>query len=184
MTKKESSEAEDKPDLQMKNGFPMVFKWNEPTKYNPIYCEYIIDWGKKGKTLAYMCSEMYICQRTFYYWLEDYDEFKRAYGISRACTQQYWENLAAGYMVETKDGPKLNTGLYRFMMSGHFRETYGAADVAITSSKEAEQTPENFIATVKALEERIRYGEQQSKDAKEKVDGTEKKAWEHHPIGT
>lgn len=63
-----------------------------PTDYKPEYCEAVIEWGKLGKSKAWMCSKLETTPQTMAAWCEAHPEFLEA--ITRGVThsQEWWED--------------------------------------------------------------------------------------------
>lgn len=95
-----------------------------PTLYDPAYCETVIELGKLGKSTEQICYDLNISIRTIYLWRDTYPEFMQALEEAKAFEQAWWENQAHAYMVETKDGPKLNPTLWSRSMAARFPKKY------------------------------------------------------------
>jgi hypothetical protein len=89
----------------------------EPEKHIPLMLEMM----KDGRTVSQICVELEIADRTFYQWLDLYEDFRQAYELGKTYKQAWWENLA-------RDGAtgnaKINANLTTFMMKAHFKDTY------------------------------------------------------------
>src|SRR5262245_3868436 len=46
-----------------------------PTKYDPIYCEMVICWGRLGKSKTWMAAELMVLKETLDNWAKDHPEF-------------------------------------------------------------------------------------------------------------
>jgi len=95
-----------------------------PTKYDPAYCERVIELGKQGKSRWQIASELGITPTNLANWEIAHEDFQRALSIARLDALAYWEEMAHLHMIETPGGPKLNTGLWSRSMAARFPEQY------------------------------------------------------------
>ena len=95
-----------------------------PSTYNPAYCEEVVALGKKGKSIEQICFDLNTPVRTLYEWRDRHPEFSQALEDAKAFEQAWWESQAHAYMVETKDGPKLNASLWSRSMAARFPKKY------------------------------------------------------------
>lgn len=64
-----------------------------PTKYRPEMCEQVIEWGKLGKSRAWMCSRLDIGTTTLAVWEQKHDAFREALTRAEMHAQAHWEDL-------------------------------------------------------------------------------------------
>ena len=95
-----------------------------PSKYDPIYCEKVIELGKLGKSFEQMCALLNVGYTTMRRWRDEFDDFRLALEDAHALSQTWWEDHAQSYLVEHKDGDKLNTGLWSRSMAARFPKNY------------------------------------------------------------
>ena len=95
-----------------------------PTLYDPAMCETVVELGKLGKSVEQICLHLNISIRTIYLWRDTHEEFMQALEEAKAYEQAWWEEQAHAYMVETKDGPKLNASLWSRSMAARFPKKY------------------------------------------------------------
>lgn len=95
-----------------------------PSTYDPAYCEKVVELGKLGKSIEQICYDLDIAVRTLYLWRDTHPEFMQALEDAKAFEQAWWESQAHAYMVETKDGPKLNASLWSRSMAARFPKKY------------------------------------------------------------
>ena len=139
--------------------FPIKYSGARPTLYRTSYCRKVIEWGALGETIPFMCAQLCIGLRTFYNWIDERKEFGEAYEIAKMNSQNFYEQLGRRYMVETKDGDKLNNVLYKLHMTSHFKEFYSVTEFTIVNKdKSNAEIPAAIRETVAALEEKIRNG--------------------------
>ena len=63
-----------------------------PTKYDPEFCERVIEWGKMGKSRAWMASRLDVAIQTIYNWEALHPEFLEAMARAAAHAQAHWED--------------------------------------------------------------------------------------------
>ena len=73
-----------------------------PTKYDPAYCEKVIEWGAQGWSLAEMAAEMDVSKPTVYAWKEAHPEFLAAMTRAEAKCQAWWEKAGRDGMISDK----------------------------------------------------------------------------------
>ena len=95
-----------------------------PSLYDPAYCEKVIELGKLGKSIEQICYDLNTPVRTLYEWRDRYPEFSQALEDAKGYEQAWWENQAHAYMVETKEGARLNPSLWSRSMAARFPKKY------------------------------------------------------------
>lgn len=95
-----------------------------PTKYDPAYCEQVVELGKLGKSREQICATLHIGVHNMNTWEQAHEEFRRAIEESRLYALAYWEDIADRHMTEVPGGPRLNTGLWARSMSARFPAKY------------------------------------------------------------
>ena len=95
-----------------------------PSTYDPAYCEQVIELGKLGKSIEQIAAFIGVGTKTIYNWKDEHPEFLHALDISKDFEQAWWEDQAHAYMVETKEGPKLNASLWSRSMAARFPKKY------------------------------------------------------------
>ena len=95
-----------------------------PSTYDPAYCEQVIELGKLGKSIEQIAAYLGVGTKTIYNWKDEHPEFLHALDISKDFEQAWWEDQAHAYMVETKEGPKLNASLWSRSMAARFPKKY------------------------------------------------------------
>lgn len=93
-----------------------------PSKYDPAFCDRVIEMGKEGKTLAEMADGLDIDRSTLTDWTEQHPEFSRAVksGLDRA--QAWWEKKGRIATFGGVDG--YNATSYIFQMKNRFKEDW------------------------------------------------------------
>lgn len=69
-----------------------------PTDYRIEYCDNVIEWGKLGKSRAWIAAELDITVKTLHSWELANPEFLIAMDRSRVKSQQWWEDAGQGGM--------------------------------------------------------------------------------------
>jgi len=95
-----------------------------PSKYDPIYCDKVLEYGKLGKSFEQMSALMGIGITTMKRWREEHEEFRTSLEDAQGLAQTWWEDHAQSYLIEHKDGERLNTGLWSRSMAARFPNTY------------------------------------------------------------
>lgn len=77
-----------------------------PTKYDPAYCERVLEWGRLGKSKAWMAAEIGVVRQTLEDWGEVHPEFLDALSRAGTLSQQWWEDAGQSGMGADKfNGP-------------------------------------------------------------------------------
>lgn len=72
---------------------PSPAKMGQPTKYRPEYCERVIEWGKQGRSLEWMCAELGVVFNTLTAsWPRLFPEFGEALEMSQLHALRWWED--------------------------------------------------------------------------------------------
>lgn len=91
-----------------------------PSKYDPAYCDEVIDLGREGKSIAQMCAHFDISRQTIDNWASQYPDFLEALSRAKVHAQAWWE--AKG--VEGMEADKFNAAVWKKSMEARFREDY------------------------------------------------------------
>jgi hypothetical protein len=95
-----------------------------PSKYDPAYCDQVIELGKQGKSLEQMSLQLLVSYRTLCNWRDQHPEFFHALESAHRFSQAWWEDKAQGHIVEAKEDAKINAGLWAKIMAARFPESY------------------------------------------------------------
>jgi hypothetical protein len=104
--------------------FTMTNPVGRPSKYDPAYCNQVIELGKQGKSFEQMASIIGVGITSFKRWREEHEEFRTSLEDAQGFAQTWWEDMAQSYLVESKDTEKLNTGLWSRSMAARFPANY------------------------------------------------------------
>lgn len=95
-----------------------------PTQYDPSFCQRAIELGSKGKSLEQISGALGITYRTLCRWRDEHEEFCHALEEAKVQELIWWEDHAQSYLVEHKDGERLNVGLWSRSMAARFPKKY------------------------------------------------------------
>jgi len=63
-----------------------------PTDYDPAYCAKVIEWGRAGKSRAWICAELGVVRNTLKNWEAAHPEFLIAMERALIEAQRWWED--------------------------------------------------------------------------------------------
>lgn len=93
-----------------------------PTKYDPSFCDTVLESGTAGKTLAGMAEDLDIDRSTLNDWMEQHEEFSRAVKRGLQKAQAWWEDQGR---IATFGGVEgFNATSYIFQMKNRFRDDW------------------------------------------------------------
>ena len=95
-----------------------------PTLFDPSYCDKVVELGALGKSLEQISSNLGVSCRVLYDWRDRFPEFLRAMEQAKEAEQTWWEDQAQAYMLEHKDGAKLNASIWSRSMAARFPKKY------------------------------------------------------------
>jgi hypothetical protein len=95
-----------------------------PSTYDPSYCDKVRELGKLGKSFEQMSAQLNVSYRTLCNWRDEHEEFFHALEDAHALSQSWWEEMAQAYMLEHKDGERLNASLWSRSMAARFPKNY------------------------------------------------------------
>lgn len=87
-----------------------------PSDYDPAYCEKIIEWGKLGKSKAWMAAQLDVCHQTLLRWEAAHAEFSEAMARAEAKAQAHWEDLGQDNIKERE----FNSSVWSRSMAARF----------------------------------------------------------------
>lgn len=91
-----------------------------PTKYNPDYCEQVIQLGKQGKSRVQIACELDVDPKSLRDWADAHPEFSLALTRAKAEEQNWWENTGQTALF----ADKFNSAVWAKSMSARFRDDY------------------------------------------------------------
>lgn len=95
-----------------------------PSLYDPSYCDKVIELGKLGKSTEAIGAMLGVGTATLYRWRDEHQEFREALELAKEHELLWWEEMAQGYMLEHKDGERLNASIWSRSMAARFPKKY------------------------------------------------------------
>ena len=93
-----------------------------PSKYDPSFCDKVIELGKTGASKVEMACELDICRTTFDNYEKEYPEFLKAVKKAVMYSQVFWEKN--GRMATFGAVPNFNATTWIFNMKNRFSEDW------------------------------------------------------------
>lgn len=87
-----------------------------PTDYRPEYCDKVIEWGKRGKSKAWMAAQLDVCHQTILRWEAAHTEFSEAMARAETQAQAHWEDLGHDNIKERE----FNSSVWSRSMAARF----------------------------------------------------------------
>ena len=95
-----------------------------PSKYNPAFCDQVIELGKLGKSVEQIACELGLSTRVMYKWRDEHEEFMHAMEKAKEYEQYWWETIAQTHMIEEQGAAKLNASIWSRSMAARFPRKY------------------------------------------------------------
>ena len=77
-----------------------------PYKYKKQFAEDLPKMFRNGESVAEVCVQLGVSRDSFYYWVNNYPEFKEAYDLGKLHSEAWWSKLGrAGALGERKIQP-------------------------------------------------------------------------------
>ena len=95
-----------------------------PTLFDPSYCDKVVELGALGKSVEQIATILGVSLRVIYLWRDTYPQFMHAMEDAKAAEMNWWEEQAQAYMLEHKDGAKLNASIWSRSMAARFPKKY------------------------------------------------------------
>lgn len=67
-----------------------------PTKYDPAYCEAVIEHMRDGASLTSFAASIMVARSTINEWIDNHPEFSEAVKIGKAVCAAWWETVNRG----------------------------------------------------------------------------------------
>lgn len=93
-----------------------------PSKYDPKFCDKVIELGKQGASKAEMALELNIAYSTFDLWEHNKPEFSEAVKQARRLSQGWWER--EGRKATFGASPGFNATSFIFNMKNRFSDDW------------------------------------------------------------
>lgn len=91
-----------------------------PSKYDPAYCEKVLEWGRLGKSRAWIAAEIGVCKQTLANWEAEHPEFLGSLTRAKVLEQQWWEDAGQSGMT----GDKFNGQVWGRSMAARFPDDW------------------------------------------------------------
>lgn len=91
-----------------------------PTKYDPKYCQQIIDYMSDGSSLTAFAADINVVKSTVYEWIKNVPEFKEASDIARQKCQAWWEKQGQVGLFMGKEDGSFSQSTWIFNMKARF----------------------------------------------------------------
>lgn len=102
-----------------------------PTKYKKEYCEQVIEYMRKGKSLTSFAAFIGTHRQVVYGWMNRHPAFKDACKVAQELSQEWWEDFAMQAATGRLHGAaykgkyeRHNPNMIQFMMSRRFKDYY------------------------------------------------------------
>lgn len=91
-----------------------------PSKYDPAYCERVIELGRLGKSPAQIAADIGVAKQTLANWGEAHPEFLAALTRAKTLEQAWWEDAAQNGQAQSVIG----ASVWAKSAAARFREDY------------------------------------------------------------
>lgn len=91
-----------------------------PTEYKQEFCEQVVEYGRQGKSLVWMASELGVSKPTVQNWMAAHPEFLAAMEEARALSQRWWEDAGQNGMA----APGFNASIWSRSMAARFPDDW------------------------------------------------------------
>jgi transposase len=122
-----------------------------PSKYNPLFCDKVIELGKIGASKVEMACELDICRTTFDNYEKEYPEFLKAVKQAVMFSQAFWEKN--GRLATFGGTPNFNATTWIFNMKNRFSEdwkdkTESSVDAKLNGTLELKDVTDKLLSYV------------------------------------
>lgn len=71
---------------------PEGYVFGRPTKYRPEMCEQVIEFGRMGKSRAWIAAKFEVAKSSLQVWEAEHPDFSAAMARAKTLEQQWWED--------------------------------------------------------------------------------------------
>jgi hypothetical protein len=96
----------------------------QPTKYDPAYCDQVVEWGKQGYSREMIAGELDVSWNTLLNWMEAHPAFLEALESAKMHEMIFFEKIGIQYMVERPQGDRLNSSIWGRSLAARFPQKY------------------------------------------------------------
>lgn len=97
-------------------------KVGRPTKYDPKFCDRVIEMGKYGASKAEMALTLDVALSSFKLWEQQHEEFSAAVKKATELSQGWWERVGRQATIGEVEG--FNATSFIFNMKNRFKEDW------------------------------------------------------------
>lgn len=94
--------------------------FGRPSKYEPEFCQRVIDFMAKGYSKEACAGELNIMKSTLYEWEKAHEDFSNALKQGVELSRLFWEDIALKHITHTAKGKQLNSTVWIFNMKNRF----------------------------------------------------------------
>lgn len=92
-----------------------------PTKYDPLYCEALIEHMGKGLSYEAFAGSIQVSKKTLYSWEKEFPEFLNAKEIGIEKSRLWWELVGQDGLFTEYQGTAMNASVWVFNMKNRFQ---------------------------------------------------------------
>lgn len=105
----------------------MRFMTSSTSKWDPEFCERVVELGREGKSMSQIARDLGIGYTSLKRYQEKKPEFAKALKEAQSAAQAYWEDI--GMNGATGKIPGFNATAFIFQMKNRFRDNYSDKSV-------------------------------------------------------
>lgn len=130
----------------------------QPTKYDPKYCEMIVEHMKDGNSLNSFAVKIGVHKDTIYQWIKVFPEFSDSYKIAMQACQDWWERIAKQHLIthssKEEGSTNFNNTIWIFNMKNRFgwRDNFDLNVTGQLAHEHTHQTLEQKNENMKKLQ--------------------------------
>lgn len=110
-----------------------------PSKYDPDFCDRIIELGETGASVVEMAYEIGVHKDTLYQWASEKDDFSAAFTRAKMASQVWWERKGQSNL----DEKGFNSSVWSRSMAARFPDDWRESkDINNTHKFDDEQVAE------------------------------------------
>ena len=99
---------------------PEGYVFGRPTKYHPDMCDQAIEFGRLGKSKAWIAATFGVCKRTVQTWEAEYPDFLAAMALAKTLEQQWWEDKGQ----DNLDAQSFQSSMWNRSMAARFPDDW------------------------------------------------------------
>lgn len=119
-------------------------KMGTPTKYDPKFCDLVIEKGEVGASIAEMAYECGVCRNTLKNWRKEHPDFLTALTRAELASQVWWEKEGRTGMK----ADKFNAAIWSRSMAARFPDDWREVKARDHTSSDGSMTPPRRIDIV------------------------------------